>query len=482
VLKFNFNQTPVSACALSITLGAMATALAAPYASAHGLETIVHQDGDNDASTQMVLMMVKADKTQLRCGDQDIFYAVAELSANTPLQTAGISGDYTKVLLPKSIGAYVPANEVEVSTDAKAVTLKVNSKLRAPSHLLGLSGSWKALFSEPVSAGSSLDVIEVLKNDSGDVLGYRVVAPKSSAGELATVYVRTDALRQATDQETAAFGSGSTLVASNTPTQPDVNESDSQVESQTDSKPPQTNEIDSSLMEEMDTPTSNQPAQSESDDSPVEITNAAPVPVQEPEPTTRRAPSGQLSVSQLEDLESAFDRARQLTKAQLDEALPELLAEFTRSRSSADDGTSLARALDQRIEWIQIRIESRDQRLAIARALAEYDARASQLASSIEAWQKGRAYQLVGRMVTSSVYNGENLPLLYRIQTTDPTTGSHRTVGYVAPRQDQDFRHMLGRIVGVVGTKSDDSSLHLSVVEPDRIDLMPEVTSDLSSE
>lgn len=416
----------------------------------------------------MSYMVVDREDTALRCGDQDVFYAIARLKKGTLLRTGERSGAYTMVVMPEQIGAMVPATEVQPSSDAKSVTLRVASKLRAPSQLMGLSGSWKQLYATAIPEGTKLEVLERLTNDAGSVVGYRVKAPKSPSGELPIAYIPTDALRPALSSEIEAGSSdpapSNDQAESTTPeplpeTQPE-DESDANGSGSQEAETPA--EVDTSLLEEQ-VPT-----------QPVEITNTAPV-EQEPAagPDVRRATEGNIPASELEDLEAAFTRARSLDRRELDEALDELLAEFTRTRGLADD-ESLARALDQRIEWIRIRMQTRDQRRRIAQALAEYDSGADQTAQAIETWQQGRAYQLVGRMVTSSVYTGENLPLLYRVQGTDPITGQPQTVGYIAPKPDQDLRHMLGRVVGVLGVKRDDSSLGLRVVEPDRVDLMPE--------
>jgi len=431
------------------------------------------------------LKAVRADKTPMRCGDKDVFYTIAELRADTLVEAVGTSGAYTKIVLPESIGALVPASEVDASTGSTSLTLIVESKLRAPSHLMGLTGAWKALYANPLPTGTALKILEVLKNESGEIVGYRVIAPIAPSGELPIVYIKTSALRDATPAEIKAAqptGSAPSPASESAPEseQAPVPVIETPPETSADTSP---DTVDTSLLEEMNTQAGE--ASTPSTD-PVEIENATPIEVDQsaqpiepapdpkPEPAGRRAPSGLISASALEDLEAAFDSARALNRAELDAALDELLAEFTRTRAQAQDGSSLANALDQRLEWLDIRIQTRDQRRAIAKALADYDAHADQVAKAIAAWQQGRAYMLVGRMVTSAVYTGEHLPLLYRIQITDPATGANRTLGYVAPGADQDFRHLLGRVVGVVGTKSDDQSLKLTVIEPDRIDPMPE--------
>ena len=190
------------------------------------------------------------------------------------------------------------------------------------------------------------------------------------------------------------------------------------------------------LREEMVPPTEVDAIQSEDadePDQPVEIVNQIPVteqPTFSPEKSTTPEKSAHISVASLEALEASFTKARSMPREQLDEALPELLAEFTRTRSSIGDDAPEATPIDQRIEWLNIRIETRDARRAIAQTLAQADEQQISLNSKIEQWNSSRVYNLVGRMTLSSVYTGEHLPLMYRIRTIDPVTGDreHRGV------------------------------------------------------
>ena len=444
-----------------IGAGVLSSTLVAPMTHASS-GVIVTQDG-------MGHMAVNRDDAALRCGDQNVFYVIARLKAGTVLRTAGESGAYTRVVLPERIGGFIPATEVEPIAGTKRVRLTVDSKLRAPSQLMGLSGAWKQLYTTAFPAGTELEIFENLFNETGVLVGYRVNAPKNPSGELPIAYILTDDLRPALSSEIEG-GTQDPIPPSDdddagetTPepeplpqTQPDDDQG-----SETETSAPESNAVDTSLLEEQVT------------DEPATIENSAPV-TTNTQPVVITANEARIPASELESLEAAFESARSMPRAELDEALDELLAEFTRTRNEAEDDGSLARALDQRIEWVKIRMQTRDQRRRIAEALAQYDAGADETARAIDAWQQGRAYQLVGRMVTSSVYTGKNLPLLYRVQGTDPITGQPRTIGYIAPKQDQDLRHMLGRVVGVLGVMRQDASLGLKVVEPERVDLMPE--------
>lgn len=413
-------------------------------------------------------MVVNRDGAAMRCGDEFAFYIVARLDAGTVLTTDGESGDYTRVVVPADIGGFVPVSEAEAIRGGDSVRLITDSRLRAPSQLSGLSGAWKQLYTQALPAGTELELIETLTNEAGAVVGFRVVAPLSPSGEPPIAFVLSEDLRPALASESGGSTSPTPPQTDDTPSdpQPDEPVGEPVPEPQTDegTEPPSDTEpakVDDSLLEEQVTTEM------------VEIQNSSPVD-RETDEVVITATEARIPTSELEALEAAFVAARGMPRAELDEALDELLAEFGRTRAEAGEDESLARALDQRIEWVNIRIETRDQRRRIAEALAQYDAAADETAIAIDAWQRGRAYQLVGRMVTSSVYTGANLPLLYRVQGVDPITGTPRTIGYIAPKQDQDLRHMLGRVVGVLGVMRDDESLGLRVVEPERVDIMPE--------
>ncbi|MEO0964838.1 MAG: SH3 domain-containing protein [Planctomycetota bacterium] len=70
-------------------------------------------------------------------------------------------------------------------------------------------------------------------------------------------------------------------------------------------------------------------------------------------------------------------------------------------------------------------------------------------------------YDAVGRLLASAVYNGNNLPLMFRL--VEPSTG--RSVAYVQPDAVGDTRALLGRVVGIIGPMAYDPVLKLNVVE-----------------
>lgn len=78
---------------------------------------------------------------------------------------------------------------------------------------------------------------------------------------------------------------------------------------------------------------------------------------------------------------------------------------------------------------------------------------------------KPKVYTSVGRLLTSSLYTGDRLPLLYRI--VDQANGL--TVAYIRPAENQDHALFIGQYVGVVGDKEFDPSLKLHVIRTEEI-------------
>lgn len=405
--------------------------------------------GQDVRESEPVWRVVARDGTPARCGPDGVFYAIAELQAGSAMLIDGEAGTFSRARYPVGMTPYVPADEVTANGDGR-LKLTKDSGLRAPSELLGLSGSWRAVYDPALPAGTGMVIVETLKNDAGDVVGYRVapVEPPVSKG-YAWCYIPTDALRDATPDEIARAKGGVS-----TPTKP------AETEPAAAARPEPSVPADR-------TTTSNFPNNAPINEQATEATDPEPAGDGTRKPVERPSllPAG------LEDLEATFDAARRQAPEELDQALDELLAEFNRTRASVTDDERLAWQLDQRIEWLKLRIETRDQRRAIKAALAEADERAAALQKQVDGWQQGRAFQLVGRLVMSSVYNGERLPRMYRVQAVDSIDGTPRTLGYLLPNESLD--KMLGSVVGIVGEARFDPQLRLVVIRPDRIDVMP---------
>lgn len=77
-------------------------------------------------------------------------------------------------------------------------------------------------------------------------------------------------------------------------------------------------------------------------------------------------------------------------------------------------------------------------------------------------------YVLRGRLTISTVFDGIDRPIYYRLQ--DPFSG--RSLAYVSPDSGVDLRGMLGQRVGIVGRLKWNQDWHITMVEPQRVDLV----------
>lgn len=77
-------------------------------------------------------------------------------------------------------------------------------------------------------------------------------------------------------------------------------------------------------------------------------------------------------------------------------------------------------------------------------------------------------YDAVGLLRTSTLYTGQKLPLMYRL--VDPSTQPARTIAYVLVDPQNPPAQLLGRVVGVVGSKQYDAGLRLNVITARQID------------
>lgn len=429
--------------------------------------------------------VVTRDGVAARSGPESVFYSVAEYNRGRVLMVDALVGDQARVRYPDDLPALVPADEVR-QINAQTVELTRASALRAPSVLLGLSGSWKGLYETDLPVGTRLTVRETITNDRGQTVGYRVDPPRppQSAGH-PHAFIAASALRDATSDEITAFlrqrGNPRAPETTDTPaarpaapaTNRPANQPANQPAGQPTDRPAQPTATPAT---QPATQPSSQPSNRPSSQPATGPDTSLLDPIVEPEPapaeTAPAQPAPVVRTSKLEDLEATLAASRRLPPAQLDDALDELLAEYTRTRAEAEGDERLAAQLDQRIEWLRLRIATRDQRRAIENALATADERSQALSAQVNDWRRGRAYELVGRLVQSTVYNGERLPRMYRVQAINAMDGTQRTLGYIVP--DDSISAMLGKIVGISGEPRFDPQLRLVVIRPDQVDVMPE--------
>ncbi|MBL0922043.1 MAG: hypothetical protein IBJ10_07925 [Phycisphaerales bacterium] len=393
-------------------------------------------------------VVVTGDEVNIRCGAGSVWYPVATVPAGTVLKVDGADQGWLRVAYPEGAGAMVRASDVTVS--GGSVTLTQPSRLLANNPKGGLSESWRPLLDQELAAGTTLRVLEEVRDGSGEVSGFRVAAPSDARG-----FVSERSVRPATEAEAAPLRG---------PMPKPVETAAAPETSGAPAAQPQT------------TPPAETP--------PAEATPAAPVeltPVVTPVETRPEPAPAQRAVGTLNQLNAAFEALKRVPTE--DAEIQPLISEYTRFMSSLSDSAAdsgFRRYAESRVELLRARLELQSQLLAVKEAEAFAARGFDQITQSVRQMQANPLYKVVGRLGASTVYNGQNLPQMFRVQSVEGGVG--RTLAYVLPTDGVDLAGKIGFIVGVVGDSRTDVVLGLPIIEPKRVDLLTTVQGTGPSE
>jgi len=185
---------------------------------------------------------------------------------------------------------------------------------------------------------------------------------------------------------------------------------------------------------------------------------------------TQEEPTPEPEPLDIEELEAEFLRIRRLGRQPLDDALDEIVGEYRRTLATLE-APAFIRIAESRLEWLELRRATRDERRDLEAALQAANGRTQAIRERLEAIERTRRYAVVGRLVPSPLYDGDPLPLMYRVESVGGREAS-RTLGYVRPRAGDDLAAKLGELVGVVGDVRIDRSLGLLLIRPVRVDVL----------
>jgi hypothetical protein len=183
------------------------------------------------------------------------------------------------------------------------------------------------------------------------------------------------------------------------------------------------------------------------------------------EPAAEDEPVDPLADVTIDEAEAAWEAVK---KSPHDDAeLEALQLVFVSIAARETAPVSEKRLAELRIRQIELRREVRNRLDKLDRLENRNDVDRERIENAKVAIIARADYTMVGRLNASRVYDGKRLPLLYRLQ--DPVGG--RTIGYVKPTKDVDLKPGLGRMIGIVGTKSYDAGYRLMIVTPRRFDI-----------
>lgn len=444
----------------------------------------------------------------LRCADSDRFYVVAKVPEGTVLKSEGASGNWTIVRYPANTPAFVRVEHVRV--EGNIATTTEPTQLKALNAASGFAGSYKSLLAQPLAAGTQLKVIEPVREGDGPVVAYKVVAPDAARG-----YVDASSLRAATEAEAkaamAAMGIAPKVEAPATTPATTPTTTPATTPATTPSATPGAGTPATTPAGSQANPT-NPPAV-------VDLTQAGGVPPATPAPgttppTTPAATPGTEPVTITQggsnpgmpaattpgdapstpaattpaitkpaDIAPANPTARRVgTVEQLEQTfhrvwrepamtseVDELIAEYDRAIAN-ETSEGRRRALGQRLEALKIRKDFRDRAIRQQEDVAKYDQSKQRLTEQLLIVERGRVYTIIGELQPSTVYDGDRLPLMFRVVSVGGV--APRTLGYLRPTQDYPLKQMVGQVVGVIGDATLDASLKLNVITPVRVDVM----------
>ncbi len=442
-------------------------------------------------------VVVTKDKADLRCGEANNYYRVAEIASGTVLMVDGEGREFARVSYPAGVLAFVKAEEVTFNEAAKTVSITQPTRLNAINFTIGgISSSWQKLLAQPLPAGTTLKVSEPAKDDEGRVVAYKVTPPSQARGYIRLADVRRatpaeiESHRAKTGEQPEAPRPGPTeATPAPTPAPVPAPANNDAAKPTTDGTTPAPKGTaptgttppagsDNSLVEPMVRPGETPPPAPEGQPAVTPTDGTTPTgttPAVTPEATTQAEPVVEAQPPTpkeptIRELERAFESIR---KQPADEGeYQALVGEFEKLQDAeARPGSRLHRQIQGRIDWLKMKLEIMQRQREIEDMKRRADSEGREVTTKLAELERQRQYAIVGRLLPSTVYDGQNLPLMYRLQSV---TGSlvPRTIGYIRPSDELELTSKLNMVVGVIGDMKLDPAASLNIINALRVDIL----------
>ena len=321
------------------------------------------------------------------------------------------------------INGFVPLDErIQLSTDGTSITATAVTELRAPN--IGTEStpdsSWKQI--GRIEAGATLTVVNRIDGERGSVWCVRL--PEMGEG-----WINSNFLRRSTTAEAAAFDKA--VVA----------------------------EVVAELTTEGATANPTEPGTVASESIAIETKPAKPT--KSPERI-----AADLRRTTFAELEAAWLKVKGQSVATAE--VGALYARYVAFSVDVANDPSLASRIAARIAQLEVQQEVQNKILELQATKARLTGECDQINGVAVAIEARSEYTAVGVLNASIIYDGVNLPLLFRLQ--DSSTG--QTVAYVVPGDGFQLSTMLGTLLGIKGEKAYDDSLKLDTITPKTIDFL----------
>jgi hypothetical protein len=314
-----------------------------------------------------------------------------------------------------------------------------------------------------IPPGTKFRYIGPINNNQGQIDGYIVPAPEGSSG-----FVIASATRRATDAEVRQF-------LADRDGEPTEQQADSEQPAE-QPQPDQTNQTEQPEAEPVTQPEAPQNTDAEqpaldTDETPGEMEMGSEESAVENAEETESLSPMEVVVRRSRQLDEAYAVVASQKTAEAE--IRPLIQEY-RDLMKLAAGTELAADVQR---YTQARIDLLNIRLELQQAVEELEAIRSATGEAAENFDEldealagRREYIVVGRLVPSAIYDGQRLPLMYRLQSVDG--GSGRTLAYVTPNEDIAIDSVLNAIVGVAGRVRPRANSGVRIIEPTVVDVL----------
>lgn len=398
--------------------------------------------------------MIARDGVELRCGAGTFYYPVATLKAGSLVKVLGEDSGWLKVAYPDGLRVLLRAEDVTADASGKAVKLAKPGSLLHANLNGGAAAAWsRVVLEHEPQPGTEFAVLDSTKKTDGAVSHYAVAAPAGTFG-----YVNRDLARRLSPEEYAA---AIAKPAAPPPVTPPSAPGTTTPPGETPASVPMT---PINPMPQEGTPGAT-PA-SPPADAPPSSPAAAPV-----APVVPAAPKVDPRIAETAALAALFKRiqAQGPEEAEFEQAI----VAFNDAIAKAGTGLADQRYADhlrKYVEVLQLRKDLRDANRRAATGTQALEARHADISRQLAELEKLSVYRVIGKLLSSTVYDGTRLPKLFRVVSPEP--GSGRTLAYVQPAEGLDLEGKLGRIVGIVGDSRLEESLRANLVTPKRVDVL----------
>ncbi|MDX2114575.1 MAG: hypothetical protein SFZ24_02995 [Planctomycetota bacterium] len=429
------------------------------------------------------MVVPTSDSVAVRCGPGVAWYPIATVGPKTPLKADAEVEGWLRIEYLPGWPAVVKADEAELRESEQKVVLTRRSRLRALSSADPVfDESFRAVFEEFLAPGTEMRYIGPIKNRAGETAGYIVAAPPGAKAFISPREIRDARPEEVNPPKPAQTSTPPAAAPASTPASTPATSAPAQTGTPAPASTPSTSSPTTS------TPTSATPASTTPADpatAPATTTPATDPAAVDPAAAPASQPATEI-VPPPAPAQQAPAQPKGPTLRQLDRALENMLTKplaegdpaelieryiaFADEAETRPGGDRLVKHVNNRLEVLRLRERARSL-LPEIQALEDAARNASQnYALTIDRLIQNREYMVVGRLVPSTVYDGERLPLMYRLVSIDPAVNG--TLAYIIPDPALQLEQKVNAVVGVLGEGKLEPSSMVQIVTPTVVDIL----------